>query len=83
MFFLHISTLCLYPFWKSLSLSSSSYKDAFSFSPVTNLFFELFTSIIKFPIFKLTIAIIWNNSTTLFACITFLATSSKDFGVLV
>jgi hypothetical protein len=58
LFFLHISTLCLYPFWKSLSLFNSSYSIAFSFSFITNPFFILFTSKIKFPVFKLTIAMV-------------------------
>jgi hypothetical protein len=83
LFFLQISTLCLYPFWNSLSLSNSSYNIAFSFSLVTNLFFRMFTYKIKFPIFKLTIATVWNNSATLFAFITFVATFSTNFGVLV
>jgi hypothetical protein len=34
----------------------------YSFPFVANLFFRLLTSIFKFPIFRLTIAIIWNNS---------------------
>jgi len=83
LFFLHISTLCLYPFWKSLSLSNSSYNIAFFFSPIANIFFRLLTSRVKFPIFKLTIAMVWNNSTTLFAYITFATISSITFGVLV
>ncbi len=58
LFFLQISTLCLYPFWNSLSLSNSSYSVAFSFSLMANLFFKLLTSRFKFPIFKLTIAIV-------------------------
>jgi len=37
LFFFQISTLCLYPFWKSFSLSNSSYNIAFSFSPIANL----------------------------------------------
>jgi len=83
LFFLHISTLCLYPFWKSLSLSNSSYSIAFSFSPVANLLFKLFTSIFKFPIFRLLITMVWNNSIALSAFITFVTTSSTDFGVFV
>ncbi len=77
LFFLQISTLCLYPFWKSLSLSNSSCNIAFSFSFVTNLFFKLFTSKVKFPIFRLIIPMVWNNSTTSYAFITFATTSSK------
>jgi hypothetical protein len=67
LFFLEISTLCLYPFWKSLSLSNSSYSIAFSFSLITNLFFRLLTSKVKFPIFRITIAMVWNDSIALFA----------------
>jgi len=33
LFFLQISTLCLYPFWKSFSSSNSSYNTSFSFPP--------------------------------------------------
>jgi hypothetical protein len=58
MFFLQISTLCLYLFWKFISLFNSSYSTTFSFSPLANLFFKLLTSKFKFPIFKLTIAIV-------------------------
>ncbi len=43
MFFLQIFTLCLYPFWKSLSFSNSSCNTTLSFSPITNMFFRLFT----------------------------------------
>jgi hypothetical protein len=43
----------------------------------------LFTSRIKFPIFKFTIAMVWNNSTTLSTYITSITTCSIDFGVLV
>ncbi len=43
MFFLQIFTLCLYPFWKSLSFSNSSCNTTLSFSPIANLFFRLFT----------------------------------------
>jgi hypothetical protein len=35
------------------------------------------------PIFKLTIATIWNNLIALYVCITHVASSSIDFGVLV
>ncbi len=83
LFFLHISMLCLYSFWKSLSLSNSTYKSAFSFSSVANLFFRLLTSKFKFLIFRLTIVMVWNNSTTLSTYITYTATSSTNFGVLV
>jgi hypothetical protein len=65
MFFFQISTLCLLPFWKSLSLSNSSYITTFSFSPMVNLLFKLLTSKFKYPIFKLTIVMVWNNSTAL------------------
>ncbi len=41
LFFFQISTLCLYPFWKSLSLSNSSYNITFPLSPIVNLFFRL------------------------------------------
>ncbi len=64
-------------------LSNSTYYITFSFSFVSNLFFRLFTSKFKFPIFKLTIAMVWNNLVTLSACITSSTTSSIDFGVLV
>jgi hypothetical protein len=50
---------------------------------VANLFFKLLTSKFKFPVFKLIIAIVWNNSTTFYACIIFVATSSTNFGVFV
>jgi hypothetical protein len=50
---------------------------------MANLFFKLLTSTFKFPIFKLTIAIVWNNLVPFYAYITFVATSSIDFGVLV
>ncbi len=50
---------------------------------VANLFFKLLTSKFKFPIFKFTIAMVWNNSTTSSICITSVATSSIDFGVLI
>jgi len=83
MFFLQISTLCLYPFWNSLSLSNSSCNIAFSFSLVTDMFFRVFTSKVKFPIFKITIAMVWNNLATLYAFIISIVTSSIDFGVLV
>jgi hypothetical protein len=43
----------------------------------------MFTSRIKFPIFRLTIAMVWNNITSLYAFITYVVTSSTDFGVLV
>jgi hypothetical protein len=43
--FLQVSTLCLHPFWKSISLSNPSYNIAFSFSHVANMFFRLFTSV--------------------------------------
>ncbi len=48
-----------------------------------NLFFILLTSIFNFPIFGLTIAIIWNNLAAFCACIIYATTSSIDFGVLV
>jgi len=83
LFFLQISKLCLYPLWKSLSLSNSSYNVTFSFSPIANLFFKMFISIVKFPIFRLTIAMVLNNSIILSTFITSVATSSTDFGVLV
>jgi len=83
LFFLQISTLCLYPFWKSLSLSNSSYNTAFSFSLVSNLFFKVFTCKLKFPIFRFIIAMVWNNLVALSTFIIFVATSSIDFGVLV
>jgi len=83
LFFLQISTLCLHPFYKAFSLSNSSYNIAFSFSPIANLFFRLLTSIFKFLIFKLTIAIIWNNSIAFCVCINSRATSSTNFGVLI
>ncbi len=83
LFFLQISTLCLYPFLNSLSLSYSSYNIAFSFSLVANMFSRVFTSKVKFPIFRLIIAMVWNNYVTLSNFITFVATSSTDFGVLV
>ncbi len=74
--------MCI-PFWNSFSLSNSSYNIAFSFYPVTNLFFRVFTFRIKFPIFRVTIAMVWNNSTALSTFITFATTSSTNFGVLV
>jgi hypothetical protein len=46
------------------------------------MFFKLFTSRVKFPIFKLTIAMVKNNSTTLSTHIIF-ATTSSNFGVLI
>ncbi len=55
----------------------------FSFSYVTNLFFRLLTSKFKFPIFRLTIAMVLNNSIVLLTCITFAAISSTDFSVFV
>ncbi len=58
MFFFQIFTLCLYPFWKYYSLSNSSYNIAFSFSHVPNLFFKMFISKVKFPIFRLIITIV-------------------------
>ncbi len=83
MFFLQISMLYLYSLWKSLFLYNSTYNTAFSFSYVANQFFKLLTSKFKFPIFKLTIAMVWNNLVASFACITFATTSSIDFGILV
>jgi hypothetical protein len=81
--FLQIFTLCLYPFWKSISLFNSSYNTTFSFSPIPNLFFGVFTSKVKFRIFILTIATIKINYVVLSAFITFATTSSTNFGVLV
>ncbi len=75
--------LCLYSLWKSLSLSNSTYNITFSFFFMANLLLRLLTSKFKFPIFKFTIAMVWNNLATLFACITFVTTLSIDFGVLV
>ncbi len=83
LFFLHIFALCLHPFWNSLSLFNSSCSINFSFSLVANLFFKLLTSRFKFPIFRLTIAIVWKNSTTFYACITSIITFSTNFDVLV
>ncbi len=82
LFFFYISTLCLYPFWKLISLSNSSYNTTF-FSLVTNLFFKVFTLRVKFPIFRFKIAMVWNNLVALFAFITSTSTSSIDFGVLI
>ncbi len=56
LFFLQNSKLCLYPFWKSVSLSNSSYN--ITFSPIANMFFKVFTSRAKFPIFRVTIAMV-------------------------
>jgi hypothetical protein len=81
--FFQISTLCLYPFWKSFSLSNSSYHIAFSFSPMANLFFKLLTSKFKFPIFRFIIVVVWNTLVAFYICITSAATSSTDFGILV
>jgi hypothetical protein len=81
--FLSIFILCLYSLWNSLSLSNSSYNVAFSFSYVVNLFFRLLTSIFKFPIFRFTIAMVWNNLVVLSTYITSATTSSTDLGVLV
>jgi hypothetical protein len=50
---------------------------------VANLFFKLLTSKFKFPIFRLTIAIVWKNSTTFYACITSIITFPTNFGVFV
>jgi hypothetical protein len=50
---------------------------------MANFFFWLLTSIFKFPIFRFTIAIVWNNSATFYVCITSTTTSSINFGVLV
>ncbi len=83
LFFLHIFKLCLHPFWYSLSLFNSSCSSTFSFPLVANLFFKLLTSKFKFPIFRLTIAIVWKNSTTFYACITSIITFPTNFGVLV
>ncbi len=43
----------------------------------------MFASRVKFPTFIFTIAMVWNNSTTLFACITYATISSINFGVLI
>jgi hypothetical protein len=43
----------------------------------------VFTSKVKFPIFKLTLTMVWNNSVALSTFITSTTTSSADFGVLV
>ncbi len=72
----------LFFFYKSLSLSNSTCNIAF-FSFMANLLFKLITSKFKFPIFKLTIAMVWNNSTTISAYITSAATSSTNFSVLI
>jgi hypothetical protein len=58
LFFLQISTFCLYPFWKSFSLSISSYNITFSFSPINNIFFIMFTSKVKFPVSRFIIAMV-------------------------
>ncbi len=50
---------------------------------MANFFLGLFTSIFKFPIFKLIIAMILNNSISFRVRITFVLISSIDFGVLV
>jgi hypothetical protein len=50
---------------------------------MANLFFKLFTSKFIFPIFIFTIAMVWNNSASLYACITSITTSSTNFGVLI
>jgi hypothetical protein len=50
---------------------------------VINLLFKLFTFKFKFPIFKLIIAIVWNNLVSFYAWITSIAISSTNFGVLV
>ncbi len=47
------------------------------------MFFKLFTFRVKFCIFKLTIAMVWNNSIALSTCIIFATTFSTNFGVLV
>jgi len=73
----------LIPFLEVSLFTNSSHSIAFYFSLIANLFFRLFISIFKFPIFKLTIAMVGSNSIGLFACINFVATSSIDFGVLV
>jgi len=80
---LQISTLCLYFFWKSFSFSNSSYNVVFSFASMVTLFFKLLISRSKFSMFKLIIAMVWNNSTILLAFITSIATSSTNLGVLV
>jgi hypothetical protein len=46
---------------------------------MANIFFRLFTSIFKFPYSNL----IWNNSVAFCAYITFVATSSTNFGVFI
>jgi hypothetical protein len=68
---------------ESFSLSNSTYNITFSFFLVANLFFRLFTSKVKFPIFRFIIAMVWNNSTASFVYITSTTTSSTYFGVLV
>ncbi len=67
----------------SIYLSNSSCNIAFFFSHAANLFFRMFISKIKFPIFRFIIPMVSNNLVALFAFITFAATSSTDFGVLV
>jgi hypothetical protein len=47
------------------------------------MFFKVFTSTVKFPIFKLTIAMVWNYSTILSTYITSTTTFSTNFGVFV
>ncbi len=82
-YFLQIFILWLYSFWMSFSFSNYSYNVAFFFSYVINLNNKLLTSRFKFPAFKLTITMVWNNSIILSACNTSIATSSIDLGVLV
>ncbi len=43
----------------------------------------MFSPKVKFPMFRLTIAMVWNNSINLFAFINSASTSSTNFGVLV
>jgi hypothetical protein len=43
----------------------------------------MLNSKIEFPIFRLTIAMVWSNLTTLYVFITSIVTSSIDFGVFV
>ncbi len=66
-----------------IPLSNSSYNTTFSFSLTNNLFSRMFASKIKFPIFRFTIAMVWNNLAAFSTFITFVATSSINFGVLV
>jgi hypothetical protein len=47
------------------------------------LWLILLTSKFKFPIFRFIIAMVWNNLVALSAYITFVSTSSTNFGVLI